>query len=47
MLAFELNALVVAANTAFLLQDDETPIARARAAAARVILASMPSAEAG
>jgi AcrR family transcriptional regulator len=47
MLVFELNALVIAANTAFLLHDDETPIARARAAVARVIMASMPCADAG
>ena len=47
MLVFELNALVVAANTAFLLHDDETPIARARAAVVRVIMASMPCADAG
>ncbi len=37
ILVFELNALVVAANTAFILHDDPISIDRARAAVARVL----------
>jgi AcrR family transcriptional regulator len=37
LLVFELNALVVAANTAFILHDDPAVIDRARAAVARVL----------
>ena len=37
ILVFELNALVVAANTAFILHDDPTVIDRARAAVDRVL----------
>ncbi len=37
VLVFELNALVIAANTGFLLQDDTAVISRARAAVARVL----------
>ncbi len=37
LLVFELNAVVVAANTAFILHDDPTVIDRARAVVSRVI----------
>lgn len=40
ILVFELNALVIAANTGFILQDDPTIIPRARAAVARVLSAA-------
>ncbi len=39
ILVFELNALVIAANTGFILHDDPTIISRARAAVARVLSA--------
>lgn len=42
VLAFELNALVIAANTAFILHDDPEIILRARSAVARVIAAATP-----
>ena len=42
ILVFELNALVIAANTGFILQDDETIIARARAAVVRVLSSATP-----
>jgi AcrR family transcriptional regulator len=42
VLAFELNALVIAANTAFILHDDPKIIDRARAAVARVLAAASP-----
>ena len=37
VLVFELNALVISANTGFILQDDPAIISRARAAVARVL----------
>ncbi len=40
ILVFELNALVVAANTAFILHDDPAVIARARTAVDRVLAAA-------
>ena len=40
ILVFELNALVVAANTAFILHDDPAVIVRARAAVDRVLAAA-------
>ncbi len=42
LLAFELNALVVAANAAFILHDDPSVIARARAAVAHAIAVATP-----
>jgi AcrR family transcriptional regulator len=42
VLVFELNALVIAANTGFILQDDPVIISRARAAVARVLEAATP-----
>ena len=42
-LVFELNALVIAANTAFILHDDAAVLARARTAIERVTLAATPS----
>ena len=41
-LVFELNALVIAANTAFILQDDPAVIAQARTAVERVLSAARP-----
>ena len=43
VLVFELNALVIAANTGFILQDDPAIIARARAAIIRVLAAAVPA----
>lgn len=40
VLVFELNALVIAANTAFILHDDPAVVARARVAVARVLAAA-------
>ncbi len=40
VLVFELNALVIAANTAFILHEDPAVIARARPAVARVLSAA-------
>jgi hypothetical protein len=40
ILVFELNALVIAANTGFILQDDPVIISRARTAVARVLSAA-------
>ncbi len=40
VLVFELNALVISANTGFILQDDPAIISRARAAVARVLAAA-------
>jgi AcrR family transcriptional regulator len=45
VLVFELNALVVAANTAFILHDNPAVIDRARAAVARVLDADAPEAD--
>lgn len=42
ILVFELNALVIAANTGFILHDDPAIITRARAAVARVLAAATP-----
>lgn len=42
-LVFELNALVIAANTAFILHDDPAVIDRARIAVARVIVSARPA----
>jgi hypothetical protein len=42
VLAFELNALVIAANTAFILHDDPAIISRARSAVDRVLSAATP-----
>lgn len=42
VLVFELNALVISANTAFILQDDLAILARARSAVARVVSAATP-----
>lgn len=41
-LVFELNALVISANTAFILHDDPAVLARARTAIDRVIDAALP-----
>ncbi|MFN3256677.1 MAG: TetR/AcrR family transcriptional regulator [Ilumatobacter sp.] len=41
-LVFELNALVIAANTAFILHDDPTVLTQARTAIERVIFAATP-----
>lgn len=41
-LVFELNALVIAANTAFILHEDPAVIARARTAVERAIAAATP-----
>lgn len=43
VLVFELNALVIAANTAFILHEDPAIIARARTAVARVLSAATPA----
>ena len=43
ILVFELNALVVAANTGFILHDDPAIISRAQAAIARVLTAATPA----
>jgi AcrR family transcriptional regulator len=43
VLAFELNAVVIAANTAFLLHDDPANIARARSAVTRILDAARPA----
>ncbi len=43
ILVFELNALVIAANTGFILQDDPVIISRARTAVGRVLSAAMPA----
>ncbi len=43
VLVFELNALVVAANTGFILHDDPAIISQARAAVARVLAAATPA----
>ena len=43
VLVFELNALVIAANTAFILHGDPAVIARARTAVARVLSAATPA----
>ena len=40
VLVFELNALVIAANTAFILHDDPAVVARARVAVAQVLAAA-------
>lgn len=42
VLVFELNALLLAANTAFILHDDSVLIARARTAVDRVLSAATP-----
>lgn len=42
-LVFELNALVIAANTAYILHDDPAVLARARTAIERVMKAANPS----
>ena len=42
-LVFELNALVIAANTAYILHDDPAVLAQARTAIARVSLAATPA----
>lgn len=42
-LVFELNALVIAANTAFILHDDPAVLTQARTAIERVILAAIPA----
>ena len=42
-LVFELNALVVAANTAYILHDDPAVLIQARTAIERVILAAIPA----
>lgn len=41
-LVFELNALVIAANTAYILHDDPAVLGRARTAIDRVVLAATP-----
>lgn len=41
-LVFELNALVIAANTAYVLHDDAAVLTRARTAIERVVLAAAP-----
>lgn len=43
VLVFELNALVIAANTAFILHEDPVIIARARTAVDRVLSAATPA----
>ncbi len=43
ILVFELNALVIAANTGFILHDDPDIISRARAAVTRVLAAATPA----
>jgi AcrR family transcriptional regulator len=43
VLVFELNALVIAANTGFILHDDPAIISRSRAAIARVFAAASPA----
>ncbi len=45
LLVFELNALVVAANTSFILQDDPVVISRARVAVDRTLAAVMAVSE--
>ena len=42
-LVFELNALVIAANTSYILHDDPAVLTRARTAIERVILAVTPA----
>ncbi len=42
ILVFELNALVIAANTSFVLHDDPAVIARARTAVERTLAAVTP-----
>ncbi|MDH4278582.1 MAG: hypothetical protein OEW83_10925 [Acidimicrobiia bacterium] len=42
-LVFELNALVIAANTAYILHDDPAVLAQARTAIDRVTLAATPA----
>ena len=42
-LVFELNALVIAANTAYILHDDPAVLARARTAIGRVMAAATPA----
>ena len=42
-LVFELNALVISANTAYILHDDPAVLAQARTAIARVIFAATPT----
>ena len=42
-LVFELNALVIAANTAYILHDDPAVLTQARTAIERVILAATPA----
>jgi len=42
-LVFELNALVISANTGFILHDDPVIISRARAAVERVLSAAKPA----
>ena len=42
-LVFELNALVIAANTAYILHDDPAVLTQARTAIERVILAATPT----
>jgi len=42
-LVFELNALVIAANTAYILHDDPAVLARARTAIERVVAAATPA----
>jgi AcrR family transcriptional regulator len=42
-LVFELNALVIAANTAYILHDDPAVLAQARTAIGRVIVAATPA----
>ena len=42
-LVFELNALVIAANTAYILHDDPAVLRQARTAIERVILAATPT----
>ncbi len=43
ILVFELNAIVIAANTGFILHDDPAIISRARAAIARVFATTTPA----
>jgi AcrR family transcriptional regulator len=43
ILVFELNALVIAANTAFILHDDPAVLSQARAAVERVLSAATPA----
>ena len=42
-LVFELNALVIAANTAYILHDDPAVLTQARTAIERVIRAATPA----